>query len=288
MVRDEENGRYLYEVRNERSDPPVVFLEEREMFHVKGPSPDGLMGYSVFEQAKNAIGLGLAAEQHIARWFGTGVHLSGTLTVPAALDAEARAELREEWQKMYASGSSFNFAILDNGAEWKQVDSSATPADAQNIENRRFQILEICRFFRVPPHKVFSLEDAKFANIEEQSLSYFRDTLLPWVTRLEEEADLKLLGENRLFTKFDIKSHMRGRMTDTANYYKTLSQLAALSPNEIRDDLDLEPIPDGDNYFLQAQYRTIDQIIEGEESNGLQERQTQETDEVGSDATDEN
>lgn len=264
LVREEETGRYLYEVTNNRQDP--VYLEETEMFHLRGPSADGLMGYSVYDMARNTIGLALAAEQHGATWFGSSIHLSGTLSVPAALDATARAELRDEWAQMYKGAKNrFSFAILDNGAIWNPIQSSAKPSEVQNLETRKYQVIEVCRFFRVPPFKIFSLEDAKFANIEEQSIGYFRDTLLPWITRLEEEANLKLLGTNKHFTRFDVKQHNRGRMTDQANYFATMSKLAALSPNEIREDIDKPPIKDGDNYFLQAQYRTLDQIVEGEE-----------------------
>lgn len=246
-------------------------IESWNMFHIKGLG-NGLVGHSVVGMAAKSIGMGLAMEMFGNSFFANGTHLSGVLTHPEHLSDAAYTRLKAEWQENYGGPyASHSPAILEEGMKWEPI--SIKPEDAQFLGSRQFQVLEICRWFRVPPHKLAELSRATHTNIEHQSIEFVVDTILPWAIKFEYEADLKLMttqAQRKWFTKINLNGLMRGDSSARAQYYKELFNLGVYSINEIRDLEEMNPIGDvGDQRFMQLNMTTIDKIGEEQDEDSV-------------------
>jgi len=253
----------VYDIRSDWSqrlggDPPfdAVRLPAASVLHLRGLGAEGAYGYSVAQLAAESLGLTLAAENFGAAFFGNGTWLGGILEHPGILSDEALKHLRESWEGRYRGPmNSSKPAILEEGMTWKQL--GVPPEDAQFLKTREFQVEEVCRWFRMPPHKVQHLLHAARtgSTVVEQNLEYVTDTLMPWLTRWEQEVEIKLFAQDEgdYFAEFLVLALLRGDPEMRANYYKALFELGALSPNEIRELENCNPIgPEGDEYFLPA------------------------------------
>ncbi len=244
----------------------VVRLRQENMLHVKGLGNDGYEGYSVLRLAAESLGLTLAAQTFGAAFFGNGASLGGVLEHPKTLSPEGQKLLRESWQSVY--GGSWNAgktAILEEGMTYRRL--GIPPEEAQFLETRQFQVREVCRWFRMPPHKIQDLADAKYANIEQQALEYVVDTLMPWLVRWEQELKRKLFEDKPdVFAEHLILGLLRGDQAARAAYMKELFGMAMLSPNDGRELENMNPIgPGGDKYFIASNnYTPIDQVVRQE------------------------
>lgn len=230
-----------------RSLPPENIL------HVAGLGWDGLVGYSPIAFNRQAVGLGIAQEQFGAALYGNASSPKGALKYPGKLTKEAMQRLRESWESVHqGTVNAHRLAILEQGMEWQNI--SINPQDAEYLAGRAFQVLEMCRIFRVPPHKIGDYSHAHLTNIEESNIDYTATTLRPWLVALEQEWTRKLFSraERRagLHVEHDMGDLLRGNMAARAAYYGGLFQKAAISPNEIRAREGLNPIPGGDQYFI--------------------------------------
>ncbi len=245
---------------------PTVYMPG-EMIHLRGLG-EGLLGYSVAQFAAESLGLTLAAQQFGASFFGNGAQLGGVLMHPGKLSDTAAAHLKETWNTQ-KSTEKLETAVLEEDMKWARI--GIPPNDAQFLETRMFQVAEIARWFRLPPHKLGDMTNATFSNIEQQSLDYVVGTLMPWIVRLEQELLNKLfLSSERFFPEVFTLGLLRGDSTSRANFYRTLFYLGALSPNDIRAAENLNPIldsdgdadPAGDMYFLQNNLSTINAVVD--------------------------
>ena len=201
---------------------------------------------------KNAIGLSIAAEEYGARFFANSANPSGVLEHPGVLKDPRK--LRESWNEVYGGTSnSHRVAVLEEGVTFKAI--SIPPNEAQFLETRKFQINEICRIFRVPPHMVADLEKSSFSNIEQQSLDFIVNTIRPWLVRLEQGICQKLLSVNEkgvYFVKFNVDGMLRGDFASRMNGYAIARQNGWMSTNDIRELEDMNKIPaelGGDRYI---------------------------------------
>ena len=157
-------------------------FRREEVLHIPGLSFDGLVGYSPIAMAKNAIGMALATEEYGSKLFANDARPSVVLEHPGILKDPAK--IRDSWNQIYrGSENAHKVAVLEEGMSVKTL--SMPPEQAQFLETRKFQIEEICRIFRVPPHLIASLDRATFSNIESQSISFVVHTIRPWLVRLE-------------------------------------------------------------------------------------------------------
>lgn len=265
-TRDRETGRIVYVVDSNSSlrdspDIPVGIAAE-DMIHIKGLGPDGLVGYSVCQMAAESLGISLAAQTFGASFFRNGMSLGGVLEHPGKLSDTAAEHLRISFNEIY--GGSWNagkVGIFEEGMKFSRI--GIPPEEAQFLETRQFQVLEVCRWFRMPPHKVAHLADATFSNIEQQNQEYVTDTLLPWLVRGEQEFNRKLLRMTDYYTKHDVRGLLRGDSAARAQFYKDLFMVGALSPNDIREFEDQNPYDGGDEQFLQIQYAPVRKIVDG-------------------------
>lgn len=138
-------------------------------------------------------------------------------------------------------------------------------SDAQFVESRRFGVLEICRWFRVPPHLVMELERATHSNVEQEQLAFVTHCLQPWATRIESECNLKLFGRNqqsRQTVKHNFGALLRGDLKSRYEAYRIARETGTLNANEIRALEERNPIPDGDVYLVPANMTTLEKLQE--------------------------
>ncbi len=222
------------------------------MLHIPGLGFDGLVGYSPIAMAKNAIGMAIACEEYGAKFFANGAAPGGVLEHPGTIKDPQR--VRESWQSTFGgSGNANKIAVLEEGMKYTPIGIS--PEQAQFLETRKFQINEIARIFRVPPHMVGDLEKSSFSNIEQQSLEFVKYTLEPWVTRWEQSIQRTLLSTNekaRYFVKFNLEGLLRGDYQSRMNGYATARQNGWMSANDIREleNLDRIPAEEGGDLYL--------------------------------------
>ena len=235
------------------SDGKTVSIKPRDVLHIPGLGFDGVMGYSPIALEKNAIGLGIASEEYGSKFFSNGARPSGILTHPNTV--KNPKALRESWNSAYGGSSNSNrVAILEEGMKFEPI---AIPNnEAQFLETRKFQVDEICRIFRVPPHLVGNLEHATFSNIEHQSIDFAVHTIRPWLVRIEQAMNRALLSEQekgRFFVQFNIDGLMRGDYKSRMEGYAIGRQNGWLSANDIRALENQNPIPadqGGDAYLV--------------------------------------
>jgi HK97 family phage portal protein len=227
-------------------------LRREEVLHIPGLGFDGLVGYSPIAMAKNAIGMALATEEYGATFFGNGANPGGVLEHPGVVKDPKR--VRESWNAAYQGSKNANkVAVLEEGMKYHAI--GIPPEQAQFLETRKFQINEIARIFRVPPHMVGDLEKSSFSNIEQQSLEFVKYTLDPWVIRWEQGLQNALLlpSERGLyFIKFNLDGLLRGSYRERMQGYATARQNGWMSANEIRELEDMNRIPadQGGDLFL--------------------------------------
>jgi HK97 family phage portal protein len=246
----DENGRLVYEVYQSAGN--TVRLPPERVFHLRGLGFDGIVGYSVIRMARESLGLTLAAEKFGSSFFGGGARFGGMVKLEqATLDDKARGELGKLLDDHTKHGSTI---ILPQGVEW--VQNTIPPDDAQFLETRKFQVVEIARWFGIPPHKLQSLDRSTYNNIEHQSIEFVQDAVLPWVVRMEQEADMKLLGKQkrrRQYTKMNLDALSRGDAVSRGQAHALARQWGWKSANDVRRDEDDNPIPDGgDEYLVQV------------------------------------
>lgn len=229
-------------------------LTATEVFHVPGLSWDGVKGYSIISQARETIGLGLAAEEHGARFFGNGATTNFVLSTDKTLSDNALKRLAGQVKNEKTGlSNAWKPWVLEEGL--KPVTTSMPNDDAQWLETRRHQVTDVARWFRIPPHKLADLEHATFTNIEHQGLEYVTDGLMGWLTRWEMAIGMQLLGDDwvglggRFFVKFNVNALLRGDFKTRMEGYATLSQWGLISPNQVAKLEDWAPIPGGDAFL---------------------------------------
>lgn len=257
-VQRDEKGRIFY-VYSRNSDENPMFkeyggirLKAEEVLHIPGLGFDGLIGYSPIAMAKNAVGMTLACEEYGASFFANGANPGGVLEHPGVLKDPAK--VRESWNSVYRGvGNAHKVAVLEEGMKYQQI--GIPPEEAQFLETRKFQINEIARLYRIPPHMVGDLEKSSFSNIEQQSLEFVKYTLDPWVVRWEQSLQRSLFlpdEKNRYFIKLNVDGLLRGDYKSRMDGYAIGRQNGWFSSNDIREMENMNPISDeeGGNLYL--------------------------------------
>lgn len=245
-------------------------LQFGDVMQLAGMGFDGVSGYSPVRLHRQGIALGLAAESFGASFFGNGSTVGGWLKHPRKLTQEARANLRQSVEAVHQGArNAHRLGILEEGMDF--VKTSVDPDDAQFLATRQFQVVEVCRLYRVPPHKVGDLSQAHLANVESSNLDYIISTLRPWAVALEMIATLRLLSPEQratgLYFEHDLTALLRGDMKARAEYYGKMRDLGAINPDEIRDAEGLNPWEDdiGKIVLVPANYVTLKGLADGDE-----------------------
>lgn len=257
VQRDDKGNIYYVYSRNSDENPMFkeygnIKLKAEDVLHIPGLGFDGLIGYSPIAMAKNAVGMTLACEEYGASFFANGANPGGVLEHPGVLKDPSK--VRKSWNSVYRGVSNAHkIAVLEEGMKYQQI--GIPPEEAQFLETRKFQINEIARLYRIPPHMVGDLDKSSFSNIEQQSLEFVKYTLDPWVIRWEQSLQRSLLlpGEKgKYFIKLNVDGLLRGDYQSRMNGYAVGRQNGWFSANDIREMENMNPIPDeeGGNLYL--------------------------------------
>lgn len=225
-------------------------LTSKEIHHIRGPMPKGYVGQSMIALARDAVGLGIAAERFGSHLYKNGVKPSGVLKHPKVLGPEATETLRRQFQDNYGGlSNSSKPLVLEEAMEW--VPLSITPDDAQFLETRKFQRSEIAGIFRVPLHMIGDLERSTNNNIEHQSLEFLRDSLRPWLKRWEQAINRDLLADHErgeYFAEFLMDDMLRADTKSRYEAYAQAIQNKIMNANEVRIRENMNPRDGGDVY----------------------------------------
>ena len=259
---------YIYQRTNADAEPgdlTQVVLPARDVLHIPGLGYDGIQGYSPLSMARNAIGSALASDKYAGRFYNNAATPSGVLEFPGALKDPAK--FRERWENGFAGAmNAGKTPVLEEGMTYKPI--SISPQDAQFLETRKFNIDEIARIFRVPPHMLAELEKSSFSNIEQQSLEFVKYTLAPWVARIEQSLKKSLLlkdEKKRYFFAFNLEGLMRGDYQSRMQGYAIGIQNGFMSPNDVRELENMNKIPDdqhGDTYMVNGNMLPLATIVD--------------------------
>lgn len=267
VERDSQSGKIKYTYTDDITNQTYIYRPD-QVFHIKGLSLDGVKGLSPIAQAREAVGLSLATEEYGAKFFGNGARPGGVLEHPGILkDPE---KLRESWNKVYqGTRNSHKVAVLEEGMKYHTI--GIAPEDAQFLETRKYQVNEICRIFRVPPHLVGDLERATFSNIEHQSIEFVQHTIRPWLVRWEQAISRSLLDESErllYFAKFNVDGLLRGDYKSRMEGYAIGRQNGWLSINDIRrlEDMSLVPTEKGGDDYLVNGNMTAANVVKKEDN----------------------
>ncbi|MCA1971310.1 MAG: phage portal protein [Caenispirillum sp.] len=245
--------------RYTRLDGRQVILNRSEVFHLRGPSDDGLKGLNPIRLHRETIGDGIALREHGSRFFSNGAKPGGVLQADGKVGPEAKKALREDFEELYRGvENSHRVAILDQGVKYQPM--SITMEDAQYLDARKFNRSEICGIYGVPPHKIGDLERATFSNIEHQALEYVHASLLPHLVCWEQAIGRDLIEEEGLYAKFNVSALLRGDAKSRAEALQIQRRNGVISANEWRELEDMNPRTDdgGDGYIVESNMRPDD------------------------------
>lgn len=250
--RDKETKKLIYKIGSGNAQRT---LQRTEVFHVPGPSLDGINGLSPISYAASAIRLGLSYEQFGIHFFRNAANPSGAFTNPGELGEEAYQRLKKQLKEQYTGIKNTGTPmLLEGGLDWKQF--TVNPTDAQLIESKNFQIEDICRIYRVPQHLVNKLDRSTFSNIEQQSLEFIVYTMLPIFKRYEECMNAQLLTPEQrragYFLEHKVDGLLRGDSAARSTFYASGRQWGWLSVNDIRRLENLPSVDGGDIYLQPA------------------------------------
>ena len=256
-VERDQNGQLFYRYQRLGGEPPTmdgtdVILLSEDVLHIPGLGYDGLVGMSPIAACRNAVGMGLAADEYGSRFLSNGATPAGVLETPTLIKDVSK--LRDSWEKAYGgTGNAGRVAILEEGVTFKPI--SMSPQDSQLLETRQYQLTEIARIFRIPPHMLQDLSRATFSNIEEQSLEFVKYTLNPWIIRWEQGMSKALLNAEekcRYSIRFNVDGLLRGDYKSRMEGYRIGVSSGILSVNDCRrlENMDLLSEEEGGNYHL--------------------------------------
>ena len=251
-----ENGRLRYTYREDRGSSTVY--SQDAIMHLRWLSDDGVNGMVPVEIAGDAIGLARALEIHGAAFFGNGARPGLVLTTDQMLSPEAAENTRNQWERAHRGPDrSHRVAVLQGGLK---IDTyGGNNQESQFLESRRFAVEEVCRIYGVPPHLVGDLSRSSFSNIEQQSLDYVQNGLMPWLRRFESAITRDLLTDDDIFAEFDVRGALRADAAGRSAFYNTMASLGVFSVNEIRGFENLNPVDGGDIRVVPLNMQTLEQ-----------------------------
>lgn len=243
-------------------------VEAKDMIHILNFSYDGIQGVSTLEHAKNTLQLSSDAEAHATGFFRGGANLAGILKVNSTLTDKQKQTLKTSWTSAFSpqTGAPNGIAVLEGNMDFQSI--TVNPADAQLLETREFNVVDICRFFGVSPVKAFDLSKSSYSTVEATQLAFLTDTLSPLLEKIELEFERKLFleGEN-VDVRFDTSNLLRADKQSLAQYYNTLFNIGVISVNDIRKQIDLPAVEGGDNHFVQCNLMELKNASQNVPSN---------------------
>lgn len=260
-IRDGYNHYLYYYVHGEQ-------YAKEDVIHIKCLGSNGVIGQSPIQIASESIGAGLAQQNLQGSIAKNGLNLEGVLSHPATISDAAARRLKAQMEDHRGSGNAKGTLLLEEGLLYNRI--AISPHDAQLLEALRYSLEDVARMYRVPLHKLQDLQRSTNNNIEHQSLEFYTDTMSPWIERIEQELDMKLLyGKSRTEYKheFDVTKLLRIDSKSRSEYHRSLFNMAAITPNQIRknEGMNASDKPEMDDYYLQLAQSKIENL---EKNNG--------------------
>lgn len=240
-------------------------VEPRDIFHVLNFSYDGHTGVSTLTHARETLGLASDSESHAAGYFKGGGSMAGVLTVEGArLTTDQKDDIYKTWGNRTnpVTGSPNGIVVLEQNMKYQPI--SVSPKDAQLLESRQFNVLDICRFFSVSPVKAFDLSRSSYSTVEAEQLGYLADTVLSIITKIELEINRKIFlpSERKVMkAEFNTAAILRTDKAAQGEYWNKMFQVGAATPNEIRREMNLPKMENGDQAFVQVNVQTLDNAV---------------------------
>ena len=263
------------QVDQQKKGPTSTTIKNKDMLHFRGLGNEAV-GMSIGEVAAQSLGIAMAAQNFTGSFFGNDLALGAVLETDKALNNDQKNAIRKDWVKKFAgSDNAFKLGVLDRGFKFSNMQMKST--DAELLNTRKFQVVEIARWFRIPPHKLMDLSQAKFANLEQNDLNYITDTLTPWIKRLEVQLKFKFHRNDNTYIDFDEKGLARGDMAARTAYYNSLQMMGAINADTIAN-LEGIPKPDqGEVYYMPLNMAPVGLTIERQQLDNEQKKKDIET-----------
>lgn len=244
-------------------------VEDCNMIHILNFTSDGYEGISTLAYARKTLGLAMDAEANAEGFFKGGANVAGILKCNSPLATKQKESLKSSWNSAFngSTGTPNGIAVLDADLDFQSV--TVNPSDAQLLETRQFNVVDICRFFGVSPVKAFDLSKSSYNTIEQMQLAFLTDTLQPLLEKIECEFQRKLYKpseKDNITVRFSTAPLLRADKQSQANYYNTLFQMGVMTINEIRRELDLPHLENGDTSFVQVNVQTLKNATQDKES----------------------
>ena len=234
-------------------------VEPIDMVHILNFSYDGITGVSTLTHARNTLNISSYAEDYAKEFFDGGGNVSGILTVENKLRDGQKEEIKKAWMEMTKNGG---VGVLEANMRYQAV--SINPSDAQMLETREFNVIDICRFFGVSPVKAFDLSKSSYSTVEATQIAFLTDTLSPMLENIELELKRKVFRpseRDRIEVKFDTSGLLRADKAAQATWIKTQIEGGLLTINEARRQLDLPKVENGDQPLVNNAMVTLDYVI---------------------------
>jgi HK97 family phage portal protein len=244
-AQDYNTGEIYYNV-NDRGK--LYKLPAEKILHIPGLGYNGVIGYSPLAMARRAIILGMSSEELGNKFFENGALATGVLETDKPLKEDAWQRLKEQFRARYEGRSNAGSTmILEGGMKFNRI--SVNPEEAQFLETRKYQTEEIARFYRVPLHLIQNLEKSTYSNIEQQTIDFYQNTMLPWFVRWEQFMNMRCLTRRQrqdgYYCEFDMLSMLRGDNQSRANMLHLMRQDGIINADEWRERENMNPLPDG-------------------------------------------
>jgi len=232
-------------------------LKANQILHLKGPG-NGVVGYSIGQIAAQSLGISIAAQDFTGSFFGNSLSLGAALETDKSLNADQKDAIRKDWEKSYGgSNKAGKMAILDRSFKFNRLQMNST--DAELLNTRKFQIEEIARWFRIPPHKLMDMSKSTFNNVEQQDINYATDTLTPWISRLEKQLKFRFHRKDNTVIDIDEKALSRGDMAARSSFLKEMFAMGAMSGNQVALAEGLPEYKGGEARFIPMNLTPLDQ-----------------------------
>lgn len=248
-------------------------VEPRDMVHVLNFSYDGIKGVSTLSHARQTLGLASDSEAHAAGFFRSGANMSGILTIDGGpVNKKQKEQNYAEWQHRTnpVTGNPNGIVILEGNMRYQPI--TVSPKDSQLLESRLFNVQDICRFFSVSPVKAFDLSKSSYSTVEATQLQYLTDTALAVITKIELEINRKIFlpsERGKMQAEFDTSAILRADKAAQGEYWNKLFQIGAATPNEVRREINLSRLENGDQAFVQVNVQTLENAVKEKTENSI-------------------
>lgn len=277
VLRNTNTNELAYKIKDEYSNLEAVYYSE-SILHTRGirfNSKDASI--DPIANARDLLGLSIALEEYGSKYFANGAQVGGIVEYPNNLTDPAFARFKDEFYKNYQGVVNSNkIMFLEDGAKFTKITNN--PAESQALEARIFQVVEICRIFKVPPHKIFELSKSTNNNIEHQGIEFVQYCLGPMCVRLEQSISKDLLNSterNKYFAKFNTNALLRGDLMARKDFYSTMIQNGVFSPNDVLELEDMNTFDGGDVHLVNSTMvpierlgEVVDSRVKGGDKNG--------------------